>query len=175
MKKSVILSMIGLTSSPCLADGSISTNKHFSAEVVNIRRAATGKTLVTVVFTASAEVDSVSLYGNTQDCRSSATLIDADGNEYGTLRCMSLASGGGSTFQNFSGTGFKMDKEQKSSFVYEFSTPKSNNISSLININMIVPIYYDYCPLNHINGFGNPALFCTSNTTTLSFYNLSTK
>ena len=172
MKKFATLAAIGLLTSPCLADGNVSSNKHFSAEVVNVRKAATGKTLVTVVFTASAAVDSVSLRGNSNECRKSATLIDADGNEYGTLRCMSFISSGGS-FISYTGTGFNIDGEQKSSFVYEFSTPKANSNTSLNSINIIIPIIYDYCPLNHISGYGPVSLFCGNNTTTLSFYNIS--
>ena len=175
MKKLATLAAIGLLASPCLADGNVSSNKHFSAEVVNIRRAATGKTLVTVLFTAKVEDDiTVTLYSATASCRDSATLIDADGNEYGTNRCMENKG-------YYNRPGLSMQGGYNSQFVYEFTTPKSNADTQSNNINLIIPIIYTYCGdfaiRNSNNGRADRSTYfeCKDNATTVSFYNLSVK
>ena len=130
-----IVAICGSTAvNPVLAQSDTASTKYFSAKVVNIRRAATGKTLVTVLFNSlTSESGYVKLYSGTAECRKSATLIDGDGNECGTLRCMEAPGG--------SSTGMQIDGGTSSSFVYEFSTPISSSANKDININIIVPIY----------------------------------
>lgn len=154
--------------SPALAQSDTASTKYFSAKVVNIRRAATGKTLVTVLFNSlTSESGYVKLYSGTAECRKSATLIDGDGNEYGTLRCMEAPGG--------SSTGMQIDGGTSSSFVYEFSTPISTGENARNNINILIPLYYLTCPKGDLYGNYNVADGCKYSTTTLSFYGLATK
>jgi hypothetical protein len=165
----------GLSSvNPAFAQNDTASTKYFSAKVVNIRRAATGKTLVTVLYNSLAqEIGLVTLRANTRVCRESATFIDGNGEEYGTLRCMSLLSS--NSWDRFIGTGMRIDGGTSASFVYEFSTPLSTDVNAKSNINILIPIFYTACPKGEPSGSYNSADGCIDSTTTLSFYGLTAR
>jgi hypothetical protein len=160
-----------ISQGPAFAQNETASTKYFSSKIVNIRRAATGKTLVTVLYTSlTQEIGLVTLRGNTRACRDSATLIDGNGEEYGTLRCMSLLSS--NSWDRFTGTGMRIDGGTSASFVYEFSTPLSTDVNAKSNINILIPIFYTACPKGEPFGSYNAADGCIDSTTTLSFYGL---
>lgn len=155
--------------SPVFAQSDTASTKYFSAKIANIRRAATGKTLVTVLFKSFApDTGSVTLYGWTTKCRDSATLIDGNGEEYGTIRCMALSSG--NSYGDVNGTGLYIEGSTSASFVYEFSTPISTDENARININILMPIFYRVCLINEYD-----RNICTNSTTSLSFYGLTAR
>lgn len=175
LANSIVLFCGSIAVSPAIAQTNTASTKYFSARVVNIRRAATGKTLVTVQFTATVpEEGAVTLYTNNEECRKSGTLIDGGGNEYGTLRCMTYAyrGNGGYITSIGGGQGMFIKGGSSSAFVYEFSTPISSSVTSDTNINIIIPIIYEVCPTDQ------PAYIsqrCLNSTTSLSFFDLSVK
>lgn len=181
----MVISLIcGLTTiSPAVAQSNTASTKYFSAKVVNIRRAATGKTLVTVLFSATSSISSfITFYAGTEECRKSATLIDGDGNEYATLRCMSPSPKNG-----FGRAGMRIEGGSSSSFVYEFSTPLSSERIGNGGIDIVIPLEYEFCfssdgrlgeHRSNVTGFINVGIStdrCQNSTTSLSFYGLTAR
>jgi hypothetical protein len=137
MRLSSILPLLALVVPVDATAATRYTNQHFSAEVVNVRRLSSGKVIVTVTFKASLGSGSyLNIYANSADCRTSATWIDGEGNEYGTNRCMPIANGW--TYEQ----SMKLGGSDQSSFVYEFSTPRTPNGQNIENANLIIPIKY---------------------------------
>jgi hypothetical protein len=174
----IALMLNAARTSPAFAEGDTASTKFFSAKVVNIRRAATGKTLVTVLFTSNvSETSSVTLYSGTDECRKSATLIDGDGSEYGTLRCMTPAPQNDFDSDRIS-NGMYIEGGSSSSFVYEFSTPLPSDASIRAEINVVIPIAYRECHLGRgyiLGAESENATLCRRSTSALSFYGLTAR
>lgn len=163
--------------------GDSASTRYFNAKVVNLRKTASGKTFVTLVFTATvAEPAAVFLYSAADECRRTATLIDGEGNEYGTQRCMAATPDDqlnkmlALRHDGLSGEPMKLDAGSSSSFVFEFSTPLATKAEPDANINMMVPLKVSYCPLGYAPGGPHDVRDrCTMSATSLSFYGLAVR
>ncbi len=130
----------------CQSYGRSVDTQFFSAKVVNIDKTRSGKLFVTIEFAGkvlrpsfSSQIPHVRLYRGPLDCAKSATLLDSDGNEYGTNRCLaheSLTGAGG-------GEGLMLVQNSTSQVVFEFTTPLANRATNKPTYSLIVPISYE--------------------------------
>jgi len=181
MKRLIVAGILTLAlAQPCFSQsyGLVIDTQLFSAKVVNIDKTRSGKLFVTVEFVGKeiriklpsycsylaspgecvdppGQLTNIRLFRGTDNCAKSATLLDSDGNEYGTNGCIATRySGSGQG-------GLLLLPNSTSQFVFEFTTPLSNRANDRPTYSLIVPIEYE---LQYNN---------VSAQTTLSFSRLS--
>ena len=99
----VILIFASAQAGFCQGYGRSVDNQFFSAKVVNIDKTRSGKVFVTIEFSGKVlrtsnqgEILNVRVYRSPLlECAKTATLLDSDGNEYGTNRCLGTRDYGG--------------------------------------------------------------------------------
>lgn len=181
MKKLFMLIVVFVFLSPfCVFSqdrGRVSHNAFFFAEVLSVNKTKSGKIFVTVEFTGKVSgqgfrgsVANVKITRGIGDCGKSATLVDSDGNEYFTNRCLPRRILGG--FADDGGrsanTELLLNEKSKAQFVFEFTTPLTNANQDSQLYSLIVPVSFSAHDHRGPNTWDE-------GLTTLSFFDISAK
>jgi hypothetical protein len=179
-KKSMLgLFLVAVLPVPALAEGNRAETKYFSAEIVNVRRANTGNVMVTVKFTPKIdEGSSLEIYSDVEKkynipdpCPiAQATLIDGNGDEHRSRNCLPAYDTRGLPDYPYIG-GMQIPSGSEASFVFKFGLAGSSS-ESLQNMNVTMPIRYQYC-YQFVDQWNTKQTTCNKSPTTLSFYGVN--
>lgn len=149
------------------AQSYVSQNQDFSAEIVNLRRTASGQVLATVIFHSRTAMGTVlTINNNVDQCSEAAGLIDGLGSEYISQNCINHR--GSSNNGPFSREGIRIDGPGDATFVFRFETPLPADESANQDINITIPIFYEVIRNGGVWNYERRV-----NNVSLSFYGLS--
>lgn len=176
----VIVTMAAIA--PASAQQYRSSTRHFDAEIVNLRRMASGQVLATVVFRSKmTEPYVIQINNNADSCDQAASMIDGIGNDYVSQNCINFYTQRGTSYgiqDTLSRTGINLASRSEATFVFRFETPAAVDDTANNNINIAVPVIYlvqdgnDPWRPSQWGGGPRPTGLGTYSHT-LSFYNLT--